>query len=762
MKQYLIAFMAVLFLVCNYSPVCKAQEKEETKRTLIVNCGASNRITFVRDKKPNKEVVTSSGVFRVDITDGEIKTKKIFDNLKHFLMVPKGHFLLQNKDGKWFKGNITKPEKLTEVKLSESPHSTRFDVCSLSNNGDKLALSWGKTLKVYDLNTGVTYNAARLSSNSRITYPVQSSRPYVEALMTVQVTGKQTKTKEIAPPSESQITIAGGRYLPPRWSPDGRRIIFEGSIRVKRKKPFDPWICVVDKDSKNLARFCWGDWSNDSKKVFRVRSEKTEEGTLLRSVVFDVAANTLSKQKGSWKGPLSGSLHTPDGKLVVGKGEYCTLKIADTCTGKLSVVPEVKYKWDYGRQLWWLPPTEPAKNQSKKQEPESKPADTSGNDKNSPCRLEIVMDKTQPSEAPVIFTVKVTNLSDKDMMFTKGQKQNWPASCCFRATLTGPDKKARKVAVTNGAIVSGNHGPFELKAGESVITPLRLTNVEFTATGYLPSEQVYLPLGEYKLKVTILAPGTGKPFASVEKQFKVVKDDTLAKSRYEEFKDKRKGHPEQFANHVLEATLTPEVRREWYEKIMGDDLKLASLLVYRLRAIDNPPDDVGPAVLRCLGIHLNSKKPQGNSLEFLLNNAADTVNETRPPGARDILLALAKSDHEHNARTKGIWGLQFYYDDKLTPELVRLLKDKQRWVRIYSAWVLAWAGSDAGAAVMIEASRQHDASGSVFAAGALEYLPDHAGAKQALEEALSTKDARFVERLKKYLVRLPKPRPTKQ
>ena len=113
-------------------------------------------------------------------------------------------------------------------------------------------------------------------------------------------------------------------------------------------------ICVVDKDGKNLARFCYGDWSHDSKKVFRVRTEKTDEGTLLRSVVFDVATNTLSKQKGSWKDALSVCLHTPGGKMVAGMGEFCELKIADTQTGRLSVVPEIKYDWPFYGRLWWL------------------------------------------------------------------------------------------------------------------------------------------------------------------------------------------------------------------------------------------------------------------------------------------------------------------------------------------------------------------------------------------------------------------------
>jgi hypothetical protein len=140
---------------------------------------------------------------------------------------------------------------------------------------------------------------------------------------------------------------------------------------VKREEPFDAWICVVDSDGKNLARFCYGDWSHDSRKVFCVRGEETDEGTLLRSVIFDVATNTLNQQKGSWKGLIYGWLHTPDGAMVAVKDDDCTIKIIDTQSGNSRVVPEIKCNWPFN-DFWWveLQPAESAGDESEPPEEE--------------------------------------------------------------------------------------------------------------------------------------------------------------------------------------------------------------------------------------------------------------------------------------------------------------------------------------------------------------------------------------------------------
>lgn len=358
--MFLFRLCAIGIVFVLILPCASAQDKENDARTLIVNCGTSTRLTDGRSKTVT---ITSSGVYRIDIAGTEIKPQKVFDDVKEFMIVPKGYFLLQKKDGAFCTGNIAQPERLTEVPNMKSISSSWGR--ALSNNGDKLAAASGRKLNIYDLKTGKmsavfdklghVFFPAWSPDDSQIAFYWNESGSLTScALMVLDVTECGKDAKQLTPFTRSGMSsMSGGRTLAPRWSPDGKRIIFEGDMRVKREEPFDAWICVVDSDGQNLARFCYGDWSHDSRKVFCVRSEKTDEGTLLRSTTFDVATNTLGKQEGSWKGPIYGWLHTSDGAMVAVKDDDCTIKIIDTQSGNSRVVPEIKCNWPFN-DFWWV------------------------------------------------------------------------------------------------------------------------------------------------------------------------------------------------------------------------------------------------------------------------------------------------------------------------------------------------------------------------------------------------------------------------
>ncbi len=356
------------------------EKSENGTKTLVLRCG-------------------SGRVFRVDIENSNVTTATLFEYSRNYMMAPNGWFILQDKEGKWFRGNIYKPKQLNGIKLSEGLYLSPYHT-ALSNNGDKLASCWEKTLRIYNLQAGVAYNAAEVRGmGERVSYPAWSPDDsqiafylahgaHVETLMTLQVTGKLTKAKEVAPPSKSQVSMAGGRVHPPSWSPDGKRIIFEGSIRVRYQKGFDPWILVVDSDGENLSRFYWGKWSPDGKHLFSFVTEGSPEGQRTISVTIDVATGEKTKLKGILPENCHKPEYSSDGTLLAVLTYDYELLIMDVTSGAIHKVPGIDFK-NYDANIYWV---ELPKNQSPpKEEEKRKPEEE---EKKLPKRQKSVQEDT--------------------------------------------------------------------------------------------------------------------------------------------------------------------------------------------------------------------------------------------------------------------------------------------------------------------------------------------------------------------------------
>jgi hypothetical protein len=369
--------------------------------------------------------------------------------------------------------------------------------------------------------------------------------------------------------------------------------------------------------------------------------------------------------------------------------------------------------------------------------------------------LTIQMDNPQPSGAPVILRTVIANVGDRAAV------EDFESFLYFKALLKGPDGKQRQVSVTNGAQIQGSGGyPPPLKPAERRGTNLRLTNTLLKYRGnrgYLPSEYVYVPAGQYQLKI-IFEGRSHQPEGSY--RFAVTDDVSLAEQRYNELQNPPTGR-EAFYKHVLEATLTPQIRKQWYAQITqsGSDiesLKLAGWRVYTLTTMrDLIPDEVDPLMVRAIERYVQGPDVKNQAIYGLLNNAAYSVLESRPPDAGPVLLKLATSGHNEHARTPAIQALRYYYEDSMREQLLGLLREQNRWVPIYTAWLLAWAGHDDGVDVLIAAASDTARNGSVLAAGALSYLENHPAASRALKDALQSSDSDFVQRLKQYLATIP-------
>jgi hypothetical protein len=233
--------------------------------------------------------------------------------------------------------------------------------------------------------------------------------------------------------------------------------------------------------------------------------------------------------------------------------------------------------------------------------------------------VSIEMGDVQPADAPVIFDVRLTNRSDADV-------HGWfDQDIGYRATLAGPDGQAHVVDISNGSQIEGSFGRTPvLRPGDSTTVPLRLTTFRGQrGKRYLPSEQVFLPAGVYALKVAYRPEDAREPAggAEGEKAFRVAKDERLAAGRWDGLRkeaaaDDRAGDAAAraaFARHVLEATLTPEVRREWYRRLVDPDPKVGRTEMYRLSVLEDPPADVGPAIVEAVKVHARNPTPKARS-----------------------------------------------------------------------------------------------------------------------------------------------------
>ena len=132
---------------------------------------------------------------------------------------------------------------------------------------------------------------------------------------------------------------------------------------------------------------------------------------------------------------------------------------------------------------------------------------------------------------------------------------------------------------------------------------------------------------------------------------------------------------------------------------------------------------------------------------FLLNNAAYFILNHKPPGAGDALLKLATGQFDPNARTPAILALQDYWRDEMADQVVPLLASKDKWIPIYAARLLAWAGDSRAADTLVAAAKEKN----ILAAASLAYLPANLSAAAALKEALASDDQEFAKKLRQSL-----------
>lgn len=312
-RQRMVASIFLLMSVCVSS---KAGEAAGKGMSIVADCSLS-----------------TGEVLRFDLGQGEARAVSVVGNSAYFHCVPSGQFIYRDKSARWHIGNAWSPKALYEI----APPTMRgkIDWAVLSSRGDMVAwvirdkktttiavtrvkMKKGKPF-ISITKSGIIAAPSWSPDGSQIAYysgPPDAYRRDGFALVTLSVMPPGAAERQIAPPSLS-TRLSPDRSFPPRWSPNGELILFEG--RYNKEVAF-PWMCVVEADG-GIPRHCiWGDWSSDSRYVLGVKLTGSSKVGYERSfIIVDVLAGHGEGQKEldiALPPDLRSVAWSPDGDLV--------------------------------------------------------------------------------------------------------------------------------------------------------------------------------------------------------------------------------------------------------------------------------------------------------------------------------------------------------------------------------------------------------------------------------------------------------------
>ncbi|HUW18728.1 MAG TPA: hypothetical protein VMW16_05455 [Sedimentisphaerales bacterium] len=225
-------------------------------------------------------------IVNVLCNDDNIWSSIALDDAEFFECVPEGYFIYKNVEGEWYTGNIKSPETKLKINTSLIPQNVIY--AAVSHNGKRIIWVTHKenqsSLILTEIPSGKSNSLVSKQGyicvpswspdNLHIAYYYGPSNAISQdgySLMIIEAEETGPKEKQAAPPS-LWTKLSPSRTSPPRWSPDGSMILFEG--RYDDNKPFTIK-CLVGIDGENLRKTVGDSWSQDSKYLFTVHTTDT-------------------------------------------------------------------------------------------------------------------------------------------------------------------------------------------------------------------------------------------------------------------------------------------------------------------------------------------------------------------------------------------------------------------------------------------------------------------------------------------------------
>jgi len=234
-------------------------------------------------------------VVLVEYSGGDqITVKEVVKDAAFFNGAASGDFIYRSRNNKWLLGNVRKPESIANI--ASVPEGVTYAALS----PDRKMMLWciekgnNSSLVSFHLETGERHNL--VSANGLIRAPSWSPksngvayyRGRPDVLMTggftlelVTIAGSKNQTRQLA--SASHPTgITAERTQPPRWSPDGTRILFIGNY--ESNDLIKAYAYVVRTDGTGQKRVEGGVWSADGAQLLIVKRKQLPFGPLVLAI----------------------------------------------------------------------------------------------------------------------------------------------------------------------------------------------------------------------------------------------------------------------------------------------------------------------------------------------------------------------------------------------------------------------------------------------------------------------------------------------
>ncbi len=314
-------------------------------------------VSFVADcSQSNGQVVMVS--FTGNIVSSEVVVKGV----NSFRCVPEGHCVYRDKEGNWHTGNIRLPSTISQLDVSVVPEEASY--AAVSHDGDRIV--WvareGDIDRLILLHLGKK-RMTTLSSvaghvrvpswspdDSYVAYYYGPSDATVKdgfVLMLIRA-AEGAEPIRLTRPS-LWTSLSPDRTVPPQWSPDGSKILFEGREDDRR-----PVTCqaIVDVNSHATRKSVSGTWSKDSKHLFTTTMAGSSEiGQQARVASIDVSSTELKVDACEVSIPRNclNLSFADDGRYAVFSTSNDGCYLVDTSTGERRTLPQCggpcKFYW---------------------------------------------------------------------------------------------------------------------------------------------------------------------------------------------------------------------------------------------------------------------------------------------------------------------------------------------------------------------------------------------------------------------------------
>lgn len=252
---------------------------------------------------------TSGPVTLHKFTNEGSQSINISTNPSYFHCNKEGHFIIREAE-KWYIGNVEALDLNPISKIPVQPPSEHISDAVISPKGGLIA--WidqnslfvtvadsSQTNAVYSFSTnGIISKASWSPTNPQIAFFYENREEITGMYSLMMIDFEESKyPKQLTEPSfQSHLSLTHG--FPPKWSPDGKKILFEGRFDMKDK--FGAcYIYEIDSGKRMPTEF--GKWASDSSGLYAVRELSSGDGYALYLLKFNPDGSLNEERVGSDK-----------------------------------------------------------------------------------------------------------------------------------------------------------------------------------------------------------------------------------------------------------------------------------------------------------------------------------------------------------------------------------------------------------------------------------------------------------------------------